>query len=829
MLPIDEIIPGLCQALETQTRIVVMAPPGAGKTTRVPLALLEASWSEGRKIVMLEPRRLAVRAAASRMAESLGERVGDTVGLIMRGEVKTSKSSRLIIETEGVLTRQLLDDPALEDVGCVIFDEFHERSLDADIGLAFCLECQALLRPDLRIIVMSATLDGTKIADLMQPCALFQSEGRTYPITTHYLGRDPILGLEADIARQGVRLSTKLKTQAQAQAQGGATGLIFLPGQAEIHRTASRLEDLGLPDGVEIQKLFGAMDFEEQKRILAPLNTGQARWVLATSIAETSLTIDGVTMVIDSGQSRVIRFDAARGQSRTVTERVTKASADQRRGRCGRTQAGDCYRLWDEPQDRSLIAFGRPEILETDLTSLYLTLKLWGHADTSTLALLDHPPGGAWVEANRVLESLGAIDEVGQLTPMGKTMGDFPLSPRLSAMILKAYSLGQSHMAARIAVLLSEPDLGGKSTDLDLRLEGLERDKSSRAMNLKSQAHKWVKVAEKEAGMVESFRGLKSLNAAQCLSLAFPERIAMNGAGEGQFVMANGRGAYVDPHDPLAKASFLAIGDLGGGAARDRVLLAATLMRDDIIALWQDQIDTRHVIFEQGDRLKAQEITHFHSVTINVKFLPHVPAELMAKHQKDRLINQGIQALNIGEAFENLRARIRLASEIDPDQAWPDVSDMALLNSIDQWLSPGLGTAYSQISEVNLNESLKAWLGYVLMQHLDMIAPEMLTLPMGNRVRIEYEAEGGPIVEVRVQELFGVKSHPRIGKGTVPLILSLLSPARRPIQITRDLPAFWKGSWAEVRKDMRGRYPRHPWPEDPENAPPTQRVKPLGT
>jgi len=820
-LPVEEIFPALCAHLAQETTAVVIAPPGAGKTTGVPLALKGAEWLGGQSIILLEPRRLAARAAAQRMADMLGEKVGETVGYRVRGDSRTGPKTRIEVVTEGIFSRRIIDDPALEGVGCVIFDEFHERSLDADMGLAFARDSQSVLRDDLRVLVMSATLDGARISGLLEGAEVFHSEGRAFPVTTHYVGRDQALRLEADVAKTVRRLAQKLTPET------AETMLVFLPGQGEIHRVASLLTEAGLPPHIELYKLYGAMDPRDQSQVLAK-NT-RPKIVLATAIAETSLTLDRVSMVVDSGVSRLGRFDPARGVVRYVTERVSKAAADQRRGRAGRTQAGDCYRLWDAENDRALIPFARPEIMETDLSRLVLDLRLWGAKTTEGLALLDHPPRAAMAEAERLLIGLGALDAAGNLTAHGRLIGKLPLGPRLAHMLLLAAREGLSDKGAALAVLLSENGLGGRSTDLETRLEGLSRDRSPKVVQARQLAANWAKMAERLAGTVR-VGTVKSVHA--LLAECFPERVArarnasLGKAGE--FVMANGRGVYVDEHDPLARETYIAVGDLGGGAGRDRVLLAAALTEAEILTLFADRLETRTVLERGPSGFRAFAQTRLGELVILSKALKEVPAELRLEAESEEIRTKGLKALKFSENAQGVRARVNFLRT--QDETWPDMSDAALLAGLADWLGPyAVGKPLMSLSAGEVSQALLGLLSYEQQRELERLAPEMLKLATGSHVRIDYAADGGPRAEARVTEFYGTKVHPTVGPHKTPITLALLSPAHRPIQITKDIVGFWDGSWPEVRTEMKGRYPRHVWPEDPKNAAATARAKPRGT
>jgi len=820
MLPVEEIFPELKAWLSANTTALIIAPPGAGKTTGVPLALLDAPWLEGQSIVLLEPRRLAARAAAARMAETLGENVGQTVGFRVRGESKVSGGTRITVVTEGIFSRMILDDPSLDGVGCVIFDEFHERSLDADLGLAFARDAQTVLRDDLRLLVMSATLDGERVLELLPDAKGFTSLGRTFPITTHYLGRDQALPMETDVARHTARLSAKLKPEA------AETMLVFLPGQGEIHRTAQRIEEAGIAPYIELHKLFGAMDFRDQARVLARNTPGHPKIVLATAIAETSLTLDKVSMVLDCGLSRLGRFDPARGVTQFVTERVSRASADQRHGRAGRTQAGDAYRLWDAEQDRSLIPFARPEILETDLSQLALSLRLWGAKSTESLALLDHPPKAAMDEAVKLLKALGALDAHGDLTAHGRLMAQLPMAPRLAHMLLKAAEAGAAGQGAQLAVLLSENGVGGKATDLDLRLEALGRDRSPKVTQARQLADNWARQAE--ALVKGKTRAGGRVLSHHLLAECFPERVARARGKPGEFVMANGRGVYVDEHDALARADFVAVGDLGGGANRDRILLGAALTEAEITSLFADRLERGPVLEKQNGRFRAFEQVRLGALVLSSKPTAQIPPELLLHAEAEEIQQKGLKALKTSEAFDSLRARVAFLR--GQDEAWPDLSDETLLATLETWLGPyAAGKSMLSLNVQDTYNALRDILTYDQQRELDKLAPETLKMPTGSNIRIDYAAEGGPRVDVRVQELYGTKQHPTLGPKRIPVVLALTSPAHRPIQITRDLPAFWDGSWAEVRSEMKGRYPRHVWPENPREADPTTRAKPRGT
>jgi len=807
MLPIHAVLDELKAALAGRNCAVLVAPPGAGKTTVVPLALLDAPWRADGKIIVLEPRRLAARAAAARMAQTLGEAVGDTVGFRVRLQSKISSRTRIEVVTEGVFTRMVQDDPALDGVAAVIFDEFHERSLDADLGLALARDSQGLLREDLRLLVMSATLDGARVSALLDSAPIIESQGRAFPVDTRYLGRDPRARIEDQVAK------------AVERALGSETGslLVFLPGQGEIRRTVERLEERLRDPTVDIAPLYGALDPAEQDRAIAPAAPGRRKVVLATSIAETSLTIEGVRGVIDSGLARTPRYDASSGLTRLETVRVSRAAADQRRGRAGRTEPGVCWRLWDEPETRSLAPFARPEILEADLAGLALDLAAWGARDASGLAFLDPPPAGAFTEARRLLANLQALDADGALTAHGKAIARLPLPPRLAHMVLRAAASGQAQRGAAIAAVLTEQGLGGKDADLRHRLDRLRSEKGGRARDAQALADRWVRAAGPASGAPKLSDGL-------LLAEAYPERIARARGGAGEYRLASGRGVFVEPTDALAREPWLAVAELGGGAARDRILLAAPVDETELRVAFATRMTSEDLLEPDArGRLKALRRLKLGEIVVEERVIEKPDPAMIAAALLGEARRTELAGLPWGERSEVLRARAAFLPQ------GPDLSDAALLAKLDDWLAPLLTgkSALSQLSDGDLAEALRGMIPWDVQQRLDREVPSSWTAPTGTGCRIDYGAEGGPRVEVRAQELFGLDVHPMV--GTTPLTLALLSPARRPIQVTKDLPGFWRGSWKAVRADLRGRYPRHPWPENPLEAPPTNRAKPRGT
>jgi ATP-dependent helicase HrpB len=824
-LPIDAVLDDLSRTLQNNNAAVLVAPPGAGKTTRVPLALLDEPWVKNKKIIVLEPRRIAARASAERMAQTLGERVGETVGYRVRFGSKVSRATRIEVVTEGIFSRQILDDPELSGVAAVLFDEFHERSLDADLGLALARDAQTGLREDLRILVMSATLDGARVAKLLGQAPVISSEGRAFAVETRYLGRKADAPLERQMADA---IASSLR------ADPGSV-LAFLPGAAEIRRTQNFLSERVRDAGIEIVPLFGALDAREQDRAIAPPPKGRRKVVLATSIAETSLTIEGVRIVVDSGLSRVPRYEPDIGLTRLETVRASRAAVDQRRGRAGRTEPGICYRLWDEPQTASLAAYTQPEILSADLSSLVLDLAQWGVADPATLAFLDSPPAPALKEAKSLLTELGALDGDGRITAEGESLRALALPPRLARMIVDSHRLGAGEESAEIAAVLTERGLGGDSVDLDHRLDQFRRDRSRRASSARALAQRWAsQVASSSSGEGER-KDVRSADenpsTGAMLALAFPDRVARN-RGNGSFVLANGRGAAVEQTSALARTPYIAVAELTGTAAQGRILLAAPITLDEIELRFADQIENADEIsFDRNTlALRARRKKTLHAITLSEAPLALSPSAETARILADGVIAAGLDKLPWSKASKQWRDRVMFLRKAE-GESWPDLSDDALAAGAADWLVPMLYDKLSvkNVSAGDLSEALSTLLPWELRSRLEREAPTHFEAPTGTQLAIDYEAEQGPTIAVRLQELFGLNSHPSIAGGAVPLVLELLSPAHRPVQVTRDLPGFWRGSYAAVRSDLRGRYPRHPWPEDPANAPPTRRVKPRGT
>jgi ATP-dependent helicase HrpB len=852
-LPIDDALPRLTAALAANNCAVLVAPPGAGKTTRVPLVLLDEAWAAGKKILVLEPRRLAARAAAARMAATLSEQVGDAVGLRVRFGSKISKRTRIEVITEGVFTRLILDDPSLDGIAAVLFDEFHERSLDADLGLALARDVQQALRENLKILVMSATLDGARVAALLGDAPVVASEGRAFAVETRYLGRDPRERIESQVADA---------VQRALRADSGSA-LVFLPGAGEIRRTETLLKERVADASVDIVALYGALDAREQDRAIAPAPAGRRKIVLATSIAETSLTIDGVRVVIDSGLARVPRYEPDVGLTRLETVRVSRAAADQRRGRAGRTEPGVCYRLWDEPQTGALEPYTKPEILSADLSAFVLDLAQWGAADPGKLAFLDSPPAAALSEARGLLTELGAIDAQGRITEEGRRLRALPLPPRLARMVVDAGAEGAGDTAAAMAAVLTERGLGGDDVDLGHRLDQFRRDRSRRAEEARGMVKRWLsslhlspggrgRPSEARAG--EGNRdldtpspgsrlgrsppsptrgdGKEEHSPGSILSLAYPDRIAKNrGGGGGAFLLANGRGGNVDPASPLAREPFLVVAELTGTAAASRIVLAAPMTLPEIDARFADKIEERETVtFDAASAsLRARRSRRLGALVLAEQIKPVVPDTETAHILAQGIAGLGLDRLPWSKAALQFRNRVEFLRRAEGEE-WPDLSNDGLARSAADWLEPLLldKTSRGDVTAEQLSDAVTALVPWALRRRLEAEAPPHFTAPTGSQVPIDYDAEQGPTVSIRVQELFGLATHPAIAGGRVPLTIALLSPAQRPVQVTRDLPGFWRGSYADVKTELRGRYPRHPWPDDPLHAPPTRRAKRRG-
>ncbi|KFB11395.1 ATP-dependent helicase HrpB [Nitratireductor basaltis] len=808
-LPVSEILPRLRSALASGNRAVLVAPPGAGKTTLVPLHLMQDEWAQGGRILLLEPRRIAARAAARRMAALLGEEPGKTIGYAMRMERKVSKDTRVLVVTEGVLARMIIDDPALEGISGVIFDEFHERSLDGDFALALAVDAQEALRPDLRLAVMSATLDGARVASLLDGAEILESEGRSFPVDIRYRERAAGTDIE-DAMAQAIRGML-------ADEEGSI--LAFLPGQREIARTMERLEGR-VGANVDLVPLHGGLEGRAQDAAIKPAPEGRRKVVLATAIAETSVTIDGVRVVIDSGLSRLPKFEPATGLTRLETVRVSRASADQRAGRAGRTAPGIALRLWRQKQTTALPAFTPPEILEADLSGLLLDCAAFGVSDPRKLAFLDPPPEPALAEARSLLEALDALEPDRRLSPQGAAMRKLALPVRLAHMVAKAAENGEALAAAELAVLLSERGLGGPSVDLDQRLAGFRRDRSPRAKAARQLAEGLARQAGGSMGNGTSSAGALLLH-------AWPDRVAKARGEAGRYVLANGRGGQMEASEALSREAYLVVADLQGRAQNARIAAAARVDEQEFETALGDRIETRRTVSFDRERkaLRQTESRRLGSVVFATQNLPPPGGAEADAGLLEAIRAHGLDLLPWTKETAALRARLAFLHHAE-GEPWPAMDDETLLAMLEDWLGPFLkGDAeLAKISSRQIEDGLRSLVPFDRQRRLDALAPTHFTAPTGSRVPIRYEAEDA-VLAIRVQELFGLCEHPTIGEGT-PLTLELLSPAHRPIQKTRDLPGFWAGSWADVRSDMRGRYPKHVWPEDPASAAATRRAKP---
>lgn len=845
-LPIDEVMPALLAALESHASVVLQAPPGAGKSTVVPLVLAQQRWAQDRRILLLEPRRLAARAVARRMAQTLREPVGATVGYRMRLETLVGPRTRIEVITEGVFTRMLQSDPALEGVAAVIFDEFHERSLQADLGLTLCLDARNQLGGELRIVVMSATLDGARVAGLLGDVPLVTSAGRSWPVETRYLGRaSPLLpgGVESpeQAVVQGVRLALR-------EADGDV--LVFLPGAGEIRRVQQRLSDVD----ARVLPLYGDLAAAEQDVALEPDAGGARRVILATNVAETSLTIAGIRVVVDAGLVRRARFDPATGMSRLETQRISRASADQRLGRAGRVAPGVCYRLWSEGAQRSLAAFTAPEIVDADLAPLALDLAGWGVRDVAALPWLDPPPAPMLAAARTLLRRLGALDAEGRLSGYGRELARIPAHPRLAHLLLDARQRGLGRLGAELAALLADRDLlrgaPGQPRDADIltRLEllrgewagGAEADRGG-LVRVRRSVELFRRLGEEaprsERGGVASRReapvsGHLPSEVGLLLAGAFPDRIGRRRAdGEGRFALTNGRGAVFAQADRLARSEFIVAIELDDRDREARIQLAAGLDREALQAALGTQIERVDAV-EWSSReaaVVARRLERLDQLIVAEQPLQRPPPELAARAMLEGLRELGLAALPWDEDTRSLQARIELARarELPGTSDWPRCDEVALSAELEGWLAPWLEglTRRAHLARVPLAEALRARLGYERLRRLDDWLPTHLTVPTGSRIRIDYVDELAPCAAMRMQEVFGLAATPRIGNGTIPVTFKLLSPAQRPLQITRDLESFWRNGYIEVRKDMRGRYPRHYWPEDPLTAEPRRGVR----
>ncbi len=815
MLPVDEILPELKAALRVRGEAVLVAPPGAGKTTHAPPALLEEDWARGSKIILLSPRRIAARAAARRMASERGERPGETIGYRVRLDERVGPATRIEVVTEGVFTRMILSDPELCGVAAIVFDEFHERSLEGDLGLALARDAQAALRPDLKLLVMSATLDASKVAALLGDAPVIVSEGRMFPVALKYRPRDLNAPLENEVAAAVIA--------ALAQERGSA--LVFLPGAREIERTAERLREKLTDPNVDVLPLYGALAPADQDQAIAPPAAGRRKVVLATSIAETSLSIEGVRIVVDAGASRRPRFEPALGLSHLETVRASQAAIAQRAGRAGRLEPGVCWRLWPQGETRALPEFDTPEILDGDLSGLALDLAVWGVSDPLSLAWLDPPPKPAWAEAVSLLERIGALDEAGRLTAHGALIAKLPLPPRLGHMIAGAEARDRT-LAGLIAMVLTEQGLGGRDVDVGHRAAALLSDRSDRARRARNLAARLAERAGGGEGEVDISR------AGLVLAVGFPERVAKargfaqtKNARMASFLLANGRAAGVAEDDGLARFPFLVVADATGAAQNARILSAAPIAEADVERIFAERIETHaEVKVGAGGALRPRRVRKLGRIVLSEAPLQNLSASEMSAALAQAVRDEGLALLDWSEAAKQMRARVALMRSLE-NEVWPDWSDEALSDNLD-WL-PLAGV--TRLKDVDVATALLNALPYELRRRLDAEAPARFLTPAASSLAIDYTAEGGPALDVRLQEMFGTDSHPTLAHGRVPLTLRLLSPAHRPVQTTKDLPGFWRGSYRAVKSEMRGRYPKHPWPDDPILASPTRRAKPRGS
>ena len=803
--PVDQIIPALSQALGNGPAALLVAEPGAGKTTRVPLKLLDAAWLNGARIVMLEPRRLAARNAAHRMAETLGEEVGGTVGYTVRLERRVSARTRIEVVTEGILTRRLQHDPELAGTGLVIFDEFHERSLDADFGLALTLDIQRGLRDDLKILVMSATLDAARVAAHLGNAPVIDAPGRVFPVETRYLDKAQRQTISGDAVRAVHRALDETEKSI----------LVFLPGEAEIRRTEDALNSAGLPKNTVVRPLYGAMGFADQDAAIRPSPPGERKIVLATTIAETSLTIDGIGAVIDTGFKRVPRFDPASGMTALETVRVSLASADQRRGRAGRLGPGIGYRLWPEAETRALKPHDEPEIFVADLAPLVLELAAGGVADPAALPWLDPPPAAPFAQAQDLLKRLEAIGPDGGITAMGREMVKLPLHPRLAHMVVK----GRSALAAGLAAMLSERDGLARDVGVDI---------SARLSQLRGGARDRIRQTARQIRQIAGIRDDEdgSVSPGLLVAFAFPDRIAQRRGGDRRYRLSGGGGAVLPEHDALVTQDFLAVATTDGASGDQKIYLAAPLSQKEIEEHFGSQIEARDGVFWDS-RTKAVSATksrRLGALVLEEKPSANADPSLIAEAMAQGVRDMGLTCLPWTDGARILRARAMFLRRLFPEEGWPDLSDEALLDSLADWLAPYLAgiSRKAHLDRLDMHQILQSMIPHELARKMDRLAPIRIEVPSGADVRIDYETEGDPVLRVRLQEMFGLARTPAIAEGRSPLRIELLSPAGRPLAVTQSLETFWTNGYPSVRSDMRGRYPKHAWPEDPLNAAPVK-------
>ena len=816
MLPIDDILPELKRTLEHTTTALLQAPPGAGKTTRVPLALLDAPWRDGKTILMLEPRRLAARSAARFMAKQLGEKPGQTVGYRTRLDTKVSSATRIEVVTEGILTRLIQADPMLESYAAVLFDEFHERSLQADLGLALVRESQQALREDLRVLVMSATLDTAPIARVLGEVPVLSSEGRAFPVEVVYWPAP------AQARRDRIADRVVGAVQEALQDQTGSV-LVFLPGAGEIRRVAQQLQGT-VADNVVIAPLYGNLKSDEQDRAIAPAQAGQRKVVLATAIAETSLTIEGVRVVIDCGQQRRAVFDANSGMTRLVTGRVSKASAEQRKGRAGRVEPGVCYRLWSESEQFGLADFTPPEIQEADLAPLVLELAQWGARSPDQMAWVDAPPQAHWDQAVTLLQWLDLLAHDGAITDHGKRARELGIHPRLAHMVIRGRTLGLGSLAADLAALLGERDLLGPGAGADLH----ERVRLLRG----ERGHDRVDPARLQSVRQASKRLLgeapvsreppTETEVGRLLALAYPDRIGRRRSGQTpRYQLSNGKGATLREDDALGRNDWLVAADLDGQSREATIYLAAPVQLADLEQDLADHIQELEeaVWDDKRGTVVARRVRRMGQLVLAEQALPQPEPALIQQGLLNAVRAKGLASLPWTESARQWQARVQLLAQAQPG-AWPETSDAALLAALDSWLAPFLAgmQRWSDLQKLNLQSALMSLLDYPQQQQLEQLAPARLVIPTGQEVTLDYTADNGPVLAAKLQALFGWNETPLVAGGRVPVVIHLLSPAQRPLAVTADLASFWRNAYSEVRKDMRGRYPKHPWPEDPLTA-----------
>ena len=832
-LPIVEALPALLQTLATQTRVLLQAPPGAGKSTLVPLALLASPWLGDAKILMLEPRRIAARAVAGRMAQLMSEPVGKSVGYRTRLDTRVSRDTRIEVVTEGILTRMLQDNSELPGIACVIFDEFHERSLNADLGLALCLESQQTLREDLRLLIMSATLDLAPLARRLNDAPIISSSGRSFDVETRYLPRRTEMHLELQMA--------SVVRRALEEHDGDV--LCFLPGAAEINRLQRNLETAGLDSNVRVLPLYGDLAGSAQDTALAPAAAGQRKVVLATTIAETSLTIEGIRIVVDAGLRRYAEFDPATGMSRLVTAKVSQAAADQRRGRAGRLSSGVCYRLWSEGTQASLAPQTAPEISHADLAPLALELACWGAADAASLCWLDAPPAAPLAQARDLLRQLDAIDEDTRITAHGRALAKAGVHPRLAHMLVKSRALGAPRLACDLAAILSERDIlrakvGSRDVDLRLRVGVLRGDRHALPAGVDVDQRALSQARRSSTDWQRDFSPGIRENAdpheatGVLVALAYPDRIGRARGEGGRYLLANGRGARFGEPQALSKSEFIVATELDGDEREARIFLAAPLQLEDIEREFADRIVEHSAIAwdEREQAVRARRERRLGALSLQTSDLRNPDPDALLRAALEGLKSLGVTALPWTSELRQWQARVALMLKfaVPAPEAWPDLNDDALNTTLAEWAPPWMigMVRRDHFSRMDLNNALRTRLSYAQNSILDQEAPTHFVVPSGSRLPIDYLDGDVPTLSVRLQEMFGMSMTPSVAAGRLPLLLKLLSPAGRPVQITRDLVSFWNRGYHEVKKDLKGRYPKHYWPDDPYTAAPTRRARP---